>query len=186
MKHLNRIALVLSLVAIGIVPVAVASPVCSLKVKAPIGTRTFAKTSDLNDWQEFQSVYELPDLSLASGMSAQFWQHKHGTPSVITVEPEQGFQIDTRYCFDEGGQLEFVSFEIRTDLGWGHRTEGTVLDGVFSETSSEFFRVKDGKAMAQPEGVSETPQSLQPKLYLSLDELPFADLLPVQQKMASR
>ena len=171
------LALVLSVLAIGFSPIAIAAPVCSLKVKAPAYARTFAKTNNRSDWQEYQSLDAVPELSLANGMSAQFWQHKHGTPSVTIVEPGQGFQIDTRYCFDEAGQLESVSFEIRTALGWGHREEGTVIGGVFNESSSKFFWLKDGETTPQPDWVGGVPRSLQPKLYLSMSELPFAGLL---------
>jgi hypothetical protein len=177
------LASVLLVLAIGFSPIAIAAQVCSLKVKAPTKARTFAKTSNQSEWQEYQSLDAIPELSLASGMSAQFWQHKHGTPSVTIVEPGQDFKIATRYCFDEGGQLESVSFEIRTALGWGHREEGTVLGGVFNESSSEFFRLKDGKATPQPDFVGGVPRSLKPRLYLSVSELPFAGLL--ETSMAS-
>ena len=170
-------ALVLSVVTIGYSPIAMAAPVCSLKVKMPADARTFAKTNNQNDWQEYQSLDAVPALSPASGVSAQFWQHKHGTPSVTMVEPGQDFQIETRYCFDEEGQLETVSFEIRTALGWGHRVEGTVMGGMFNESSSEFFRLKDGKTTPQPDFVGGVPAALKPKLYLSMSELPFAGLL---------
>jgi hypothetical protein len=179
----TSLALVLSVLAIGFSPIAVAAPVCSLNVKAPTNARAFAKTNNQSDWKEYQSLDAIPELSLASGMSAQIWQHKHGTPSVTIVEPGQDFQIATRYCFDEGGQLESVSFEIRTALGWGHREEGTVMGGVFNESSSEFFRLKDGKATPQPDFVGGVPRSLQPKLYLRVSELPFAGLL--ETSMAS-
>jgi hypothetical protein len=171
------VALVLSVPTIGFSPFALAAPVCSLKAKAPANARTFAKTSEQSDWQEYESLEAVPELSLASGMTAQFWRHKHGTPSVTIVEPGQDFQIDTRYCFDEGGQLESLSFEIRTALGWGHRVEGTVMGGVFNESSSEFFRLKDGKTTAQPDFVGSAPPALRPRLYLSMGELPFARFL---------
>ena len=93
------------------------------------------------------------------------------------VEPGQDFEIETKYCFDEGGELESVSFEIRTALGWGHRVEGTVRGGVFTESSSEFFRLKDGKTISQPDWVGGVPQALEPKLYSSVSKLPFAGLL---------
>lgn len=96
---------------------------------------------------------------------------------MIVEELGQDFQIDTKYCFDEEGQLGSVSFEIRTALGWGHREEGTVLGGVFNVSSSEFFRLKDGKTTPQPDFVGGVPRSLRPKLYMSVSELPFPGLL---------
>jgi hypothetical protein len=169
--------LVLCLVTIGFSATAFAAPACSLKVKMPAGARTFAKISNQSNWQEYQSLDAVPELSLASGMSAQFWRPRHGTQMVTLVEPGQDFEIDTRYCFDEVGGLESVSFEIRTALGWGHRVEGTVIGGMFNQGSSEFFRLRDGKTTAQPDWVGGVPQALEPKLYSSMSKLPFAGLL---------
>lgn len=69
---LALLAFVLSVLAIGFSPIAIAAPVCSLKVKAPTKARTFAKTSNQSDWQEYQSLDAIPELSPADGMSAQF------------------------------------------------------------------------------------------------------------------
>jgi hypothetical protein len=171
------LAVVLTVVAIGFSPIAAAAPACSLKVQMPANSRTFAKTNHQSDWQEYQNLYSVPALSPASGVSAQFWQHKRRTPLVTVVEPGQDFEIETKYCFDEAGQLKTVDFEIRTALGWGYRAQGTATDGVFNASSSQFFRLKDGKRTPQPDFVGGAPAALKPKLYLSVSELPFAGLL---------
>src|ERR1700722_16314847 len=176
-KFRLTVGLVLCLVTIGFSTMAFAAPVCSLKVRMSAGARTFAKINNQSDWQEYQSLDAVPELSFASGISAQFWRPRHGTQSVTLVEPGQDFEIETKYCFDEVGELESVSFEIRTALGWGHRVEGTVRGGVFNESSSEFFRLKDGKTTPQPDFVGGIPQALEPKLFSSVGELPFAGLL---------
>jgi hypothetical protein len=170
-------ALVLGLVTMGFSAMAFAAPACSLKVRMPAGARTFARVNNQSGWQEYQSLDAVPELSIASGMSAQVWHPKYGKQSVTLVEPGQDFEIETKYCFDEGGELESVSFEIRTALGWGHRVEGTARGGVFTESSSEFFRLKDGKTISQPDWVGGVPQALEPKLYSSVSKLPFAGLL---------
>jgi len=149
----------------------------------PAGSRTFAKISNQSDWQEYQSLDAVPELSSASGMSAQFLRPRHGTQSVSLVEPGQDFEIETKYCFDEVGELESLSFEIRTALGWGHRVEGTVTGGVFNQSSSEFFRLQDGKTISQPDWVGGVPRALEPQLYSSVSKLPFAGLL--ETSMAS-
>jgi hypothetical protein len=171
------VALLACLVTIGTSAIVFAAPACSLKVGMPARARTFAKVNDQSDWQEYRSLDAVPELSFASGKSAQFWRPKHGTQSVTLVEPGQDFEIETKYCFDEVGELESVSFEIRTALGWGHRVEGTVKGGVFSQSSSEFFRLRDGKTTPQPDFVGGVPQALEPKLYSSVNKLPFAVLL---------
>jgi hypothetical protein len=55
--------------------------------------------------------------------------------------------------------------------------EGTVTGGVFRESSSEFFRLKDGKTTPQPDFVGGVPRALEPKLYSSVSTLPFSGLL---------
>jgi hypothetical protein len=162
---------------------AFAAPVRSLKVKMPQDARTFIKTNNQSDWLEYGSFDSVPAPRPGGGRSAQFWEGEGGTHSATIVEPGQGFQIETKYCFDEEGQLESVSFEIRTTLGWGYRSEGTVTGGVFSESSSKFFGLNDGKTTPQPDFVGGAPASLKPKLYLSVSELPFAGLL--EKTMAS-
>jgi hypothetical protein len=176
-RRMAFVALLLSVATIGSSAIAFAAPACSLKVSMPAGARTFAKVNNQSDWQEYQSLDAVPELSFASGMSAQFWHPKYGKQSVTLVEPRQDFEIETKYCFDEGGELESVSFEIRTALGWGHRVDGTVRGGVFKESSSEFFRLKDGKTIPQPDWVGEVPQALEPKLYSCVSGLPFSGLL---------
>lgn len=171
------LAVVLSIVTIGNSPIAAAAPACSLKIQMPANSRTFAKTNNQSDWQEYRSFESVPALRPGGGMSGQFWQHKHRTPSATMVEPGQDFQIETKYCFDEAGQLEAVGFEIRTALGWGYRAQGTATGGVFNVSSAQFFRLKDGKTTPQPDFVGGVPEALKPKLYLSVSELPFAGLL---------
>ncbi len=155
-KFRLTVGLVLCLVTIGFSTMAFAAPACSLKVRMTAGARTFAKISNQSDWQEYQSLDAVPELSIASGVSAQVWHPKYGKQSVTLVEPGQDFEIETKYCFDEGGELESVSFELRTALGWGHRVEvvpRTVRGGAFKEVSSEFFRLEDGKTISQPDWV---------------------------------
>ncbi len=175
----NRVALVLSVLAIGVAPVAAAAPSCHVQAKVPASARTFAKTSILSDWREYSSLDEAPHLVPDSGMWAQIWQDHGKNQSVAIVEPGQDFWMYTRYCFDSQGALESVGLEIRTPLGWGYRAEGYVSGGGFSERSSAFFNLKSGRTVPKPEDVAQAPRALRPVLYLHQSELPFAPLLTV-------
>jgi len=130
-----------------------------------------------SDWQEYHSLSDLPDLSLDSGVSAQFLQHKKGSPSVTIIQPGEDFWLYTRYCFDEEGQLAAMSFELRTSLGWGLRREGTAGGSSFSASPAEFFDTKTGKTVSRPMGVGSVPNGIRPQVYMKLGELPFAPLL---------
>lgn len=122
-------------------------------------------------------MQEVPELNLNGGLAAQFVQHRKDSPSVTIVKPGDHYWTYTRYCYGRDGQLGGVSFEARTELGWGYRMEGTAFLGGFSDNTHEFFRTKDGKPIARPAGVSEAPAGLQPTLYLTVEQLPFASLL---------
>jgi hypothetical protein len=174
-----RITFAVSALVLGLAPLAAAAPPCSVRSKVPASARTFAKVSDDSTWREFRSLGEVPQLELGNGMSAQFWQDKKKNSTVSIVEPGQDYWTYTRYCFDEEGQLEGVSYEIRTPLGWGHRAEGSVSGEAFDPSSQEFFRIKDGRQIVKPEGVDDAPAALQPALFLSVNQLPFAELLNV-------
>jgi hypothetical protein len=183
----RRIGFSLSVVVIGLAPIAMAAPVCNVRVEVPAAARTFAKTSEQSSWREYRSMQEVPELKLDSGMSAQFWQdEKNKDRSVYMVEPGQDFWIYTRYCFDSGGELEGVGFEIRTLLGWGHRAEGSVSSDGFDASTFEFFSLENGKAIPKPPGVRDIPAELKPILYREVTELPFASLLTVSSKQVSK
>jgi hypothetical protein len=162
--------------------IGMAAPSCSVREKAPKTARNFARSSEQDTWHEYKSGEEIPDLNLDSGMSAQFWQERNKSGSAYTVQPGQDFTILTRYCFDGGGALENVDFEVRTPLGWGRRMEGSISGEDFSPRTAEFFDLKNGKAMPQPRGVGEAPAALKPTIYMKITDLPFASLLPVAAK----
>jgi hypothetical protein len=159
-----------------------AAPACNARTKAPANTRTFAKTSELNGWQEYRNGEGVPELGLDGGMSAQFWQDKSKSRTVYVVQPGQDYWTYTRYCFSADGGLEDVDFEIRTPLGWGSRAEGSVSGDRFEASKLEFFNLKSGKTIARPEGVGDTPAALRPMLYLRVNDLPFAPMLTTATK----
>jgi hypothetical protein len=169
-------------VALGLSPIATAASPCDVKVKIPKYARTFARTSEQSEWREYANIADVPQLDLDSGISAQFWQPKRGSPSVYLVEPGEDFWVYTRYCFSGDGELENVSFEIRTPLGWGHRSEGSISGTAFQPISSEFIRTRNGKPISKPAGVSDVPRNIKPTLYFKVSELPFAGLLSPASK----
>jgi hypothetical protein len=173
----NRVALVLLSLVMCSTPIVMAAPGCSVNTKIPGAARVFARASDQSAWQEYPSMEDVPELKLNGGLAAQFVQHKKNSPAVTIVKPGLNYWTYTSYCYASDGQLAGVSFEVRTQLGWGYRMEGTAFLGGFSDNTHEFFQTKDGKPIARPEGVSEAPAGLQPTLYLTVEQLPFASLL---------
>ena len=172
--------------ALGCTGFAAAAPNCDVNATAPATARTFAKTSERGAWREYSSIDDVPEMRLDSGMSAQIWQQKKGTLAVSIVQPGEHFWTETHYCFRNDGELEAVSFELRTTLGWGHRTQGTVESGTFNVVSEKFFNTKNGKAIPRPRGVGEAPAGLRPRLFLIFSKLPFASLLTDRMETRAR
>jgi hypothetical protein len=157
--------------------VSMAAPGCSVRDKVPQKARIFAKADDENAWREYPNAGQAPELSLSGGMSAQLVQRKKENPSVTIVKPGESYWTYTRYCYGDDGLLANVSLEMRTALGWGYRVEGTASGTAFNVSKQEFFRTKNGKPIAKPEGVADAPANVQPTLYLKVSDLPFASLL---------
>ena len=182
----KRIPLAVSLLIIGLAPMAIAASTCNVKDKVPATARIFANTSGHSAWHEYRGLDEIPQLALDSGITAQVLQRKKGVPSVTIVEPGEDFWLYTRYCYDDEGQLDGVTLELRTSLGWGRRVEGTVSGNEFYASKSEFFSTKNGKPVSKPFGVADAPAGLKPTLYMRVSELPFASLLTVSTKTRRR
>ena len=178
----KRIPLAVSVLVIGLAPMAIAASTCNVKDKVPAAARIFANTSGHGAWHEYRSVDEIPQLALDSGITAQVLQRKKSIPSVTVVEPGEDFWLYTRYCYNDDGQLDGVTLELRTSLGWGHRVEGTVSGDEFYASKSEFFSTKNGKPISKPFGVADAPAGLKPTLYMNVSELPFASLLRTSAK----
>lgn len=177
----TRITLAVAFLSVAFSPNAFAAPACSANVKVPATARIFAKADDESAWTRYSQFDQLPELQRESGMYALYWLPKKKRPSVYIVQLAQGFYLQTRYCFDSKGRLEDVDFEIGTSLGWGHREQGPILSGGFDANRVEFFNTTDGKPIGTPFGAGRVPRALQPKLYLSVSDLPFASLLGLPQ-----
>lgn len=173
----KRFPLALSVFALGLSPVAIFGSTCSVKDKVPSSARVFAKADDQSTWLEYPSAARMPEVRLDSGLSAEVVQHKKEIPSVTIVKPGEAYWTYTRYCYGENGQLAGVSFEIRTQLGWGYRVDGSASGGGFSASGHEFFDTKSEKPIEKPDGVADAPAGLEPHLYMTVSELPFAGLL---------
>jgi hypothetical protein len=173
----KRLSLALCLLAFGFSHAGKAAPTCSVKDKVPSSARIFAKAGDDGAWREYPSAGQAPDVGLDSGITAEFVQHKKESPSVTMIKPGEDYWTYTKYCYGEDGVLAGVSLEIRTQLGWGYRVEGTASASGFSANSHEYFQTKDGKPISRPDGVADAPAGLAPTLYMKVSDLPFAGLL---------
>ena len=174
-------ALVLS-----VAPAVMASPECAASGKVPNSARTFARIDDESSWREFRNVQEAPAVETDGGMSARIWKDKNKSRTVYIIQPGQDFWIYARYCFSSDGELKSAGIEVRTALGWGHRTQCIVSGAELEISRSEFFDLKDGKPIPKPAGVRDVPGALRPAVYLEQSQLRFAKLLDVSAIPAAK
>jgi hypothetical protein len=154
-----------------------AAPACDSKAKVPDTARTFAKTSNEDNWREYRNIEAVPDLSLDGAASAQFWQDQDGVLSALIVEPGEDFWIYTRSCFNRGGKLVGVAFEVRTAWGWSFREDGIIVKGQLQTVSSGFFNTENDQKTPRPDAADDIADALRPTLYFETTKLPFAALL---------
>ena len=139
--------------------------------------RVFADVDGKGQWKEYRTLREVPELANDSGEYAGFLTGSNGDSLIVTEEPGEDFTAYTDYCFDKKGRLTQLRFELRTAWGWGYRQEGPIVNGKASSQSSEFFSTKTNESVPRPGGADDTPEALNPHLYLRESELPFFKLL---------
>lgn len=182
MRFMNwkYIGIILCVLASGVaeakVPQSVSAKQCGVNMAEP-ANRVFAKVTDGQPWRGYKQIEDVPTLDLGSGMSAQLWKGRNGNLLVRTVEPGEDFWAYTEYCFSKGGQLEDVTYELRTAWGWAFRIEGPIKHGSLDAKSKGFFSTETEKPMARPSGADDIPEALKPRLYLKANELPFSGLI---------
>jgi hypothetical protein len=173
----SRVALALIVGVCFAARLTTAMPACDSKAKVPDTARTFAKTSNEDNWSEYRNIEAIPDLSLDGAASAQFWLDPDGAPSALMVEPGEDFWIYTRSCFNKKGGLVGVGFEVRTAWGWDYRLGGFIVNGHLQTISSGFFSTRNDQKIPRPDTADDVADVLRPTLYLEMTKLPFAALL---------
>ena len=149
---------------------------CGIMSKEP-AQMVFAKVDDQQPWKKYKRVEDIAELSLGFGISAEAWTGRNHALLIRTVEPGEDFTAYTEYCFDPGGHLVHLAYELRTAWGWGFRTGCPVMGGSIHTDSKEFFSTENEKPTPKPEAANDVRDALKPSMYLTLDRLPFSKLL---------
>lgn len=152
---------------------------CEVGPKQP-AQRVFAKVDNKVPWKEYGHLADVPELSLGFGTTAEMWLGPNSSLLIRTEEPGEDFNAYTRYCFNQGGQLVQVAYEIRTAWGWGFRTGGTVSGSALHADSKQFFSTETEKPIPRPKNADDIHEALMPTLFLTVHQLPFSRLLSKQ------
>jgi hypothetical protein len=137
--------------------------------------RVFAKVSDHGSWREYSNMQAIPEI--VDGTSAQVWSGPKNSLIIRTAEPREDFWAFTDYCFDHGGKLTRIRFQLRTAWGWGYRIEAPVENSALTNKSAVFFDSKTEEPIARPEQADDIREAMQPTIYPEVSRLPFAPLL---------
>jgi hypothetical protein len=152
---------------------------CGIDLRQP-AQRVFAKVDDQQPWREYKRLEDVPELALGFGISAEMWRGAKQTFLISTDEPGDDFDAYTEYCFDKGGKLISLAYELRTAWGWAFRMGGLVQNGDIHTDSIGFFSTKTEKPIPKPQSpvsADEVRNALKPTLFLQANQLPFFELL---------
>ena len=150
---------------------------CGISRSQP-AERIFANPDRKHAWREYRSVKEVPELENDFGEFVQLWTSHNGNVLITIQAPGEDFASYTNYCFDPGGRLTQLTFQLRTAWGWGYRTEGFVSKGRFAGKTSEFFSTETEKPIPKPDQANSIPRALKPRIFMREAQLPFFKLLP--------
>jgi len=150
---------------------------CGVDFQKP-AARVFVDASEKEPWTEIRDIRTLPDVNLNDGGKvARLWKGSDGNELVFVEEPGEDFDVASEYCFDKDGAISRIRFQVKTAWRWGFREEGAVNDGAIAEETKEFFDMDTGEKTSKPNGANDIPETLKPKVYTKITELPFAKLL---------
>lgn len=133
---------------------------------------------DGKGWREYKDVKSVPELELNIGSAVQIWPGADGNLLVHVQEPGDDFAAYTDYCFDKGGNLVQLRYELRTAWGWGYRQEGPLVSDNLKPKIEEFFDMKTGQHIERPNQASDVPDALEPRIYRRKSQLSFFKILP--------
>jgi hypothetical protein len=142
-----------------------------------VAKRVFAKVNDDAPWREFANMQAVPEI--VNGVSAQVWNGPKDSLIVRTAEPGEDFWSFTDYCFDQGGNLTRIRFQLRTAWGWGFRVDEAVENSALRNKSETFFDTKTQKPIARPDQADDIREAMQPTIYSRVSRLPFSQLLRI-------
>jgi hypothetical protein len=136
--------------------------------------RIFAN-SGLKSWKEYATVEAVPPLSRDDDeqmfvVSLNSSALKH----VFLVEYNEDASISQTYCYDKAGTLRTLSYEIRTEWGWGYSEERTLgTTGGILRKSTRFFDTESNQTIPRPRQANDVPDFLKATVYSSFNSLPF-------------
>jgi hypothetical protein len=149
---------------------------CGISRSQP-AERIFANTDRKQGWREYRSAKEVPELENDFGEFVQLWTSHDGNLLITIQAPGEDFASYTNYCFDSGGHLIQLTFQLRTAWGWGYRVEGFVSKGRFAQKTPEFFSTENEKPIPKPDQANSVPDALNPRIFMREAQLPFFKLL---------
>jgi hypothetical protein len=148
--------------------------------------RIFANAG-LKSWQEYATVEAVPPLSRDNHEQMFVVSlNSSGLKHVYLVEYNEDASISHTYCYDKVGMLRTLSYEIRTDWGWGY-SEERVLDstGGILRRNKRFFDTESNETIARPRQADDVPDFLKPEIYSSFNTLPFIAIFNKQRVNAT-
>ena len=137
--------------------------------------RIFAHSGS-HAWKEYATAQHVPrrdgtdsDTTIAVKTSSS------GRHFVRTVEYGEDSAHYQSSCYDRGGVLRSLHYELRTAWGWGYEDERSFnARGRLIRRSTRFFDTKSNEQIERPSQADDVPEFLKPTVYKNFEALPIA------------
>ena len=130
-------------------------------------------------WNEYVTVKQVPrldgndDEKMIAVKTSPSGRHFVGF--VEYGEDTATYQAD---CYDEGGALSALHYELRTAWGWGYEDVRTFnAHGKILNRSTRFFDTRNNQDIKRPAQADDVPDYLKPKIYRNFGAIPIAGVL---------
>jgi hypothetical protein len=133
-------------------------------------------------WAEYRTVKQVPPLDGNSGerMIAvkTSTSGRHFVRFVDYGEDSATYQAD---CYDEGGALSTLQYDLRTAWGWGYEDVRTFdARGKVLHRSTRFFNTRNNQDIVRPAQADDVPDYFKPKFYKKFEAIPITGVLKKQ------
>jgi hypothetical protein len=136
--------------------------------------RTFANP-DLKGWKEYSNIKEVPSLDLDNGEQVfTVTLSSSGRKYVRSVAYGEDSATHQSYCYDQGGKLSSLRYEMRTAWGWGYEDKRVFgASGSTIQHTRRFFDTDSNRNIPRPKQADDVAGFLKPTIYPSFNLLPF-------------
>jgi hypothetical protein len=145
---------------------------------ASAAERVFANPGG-KTWNEYATVKKVPRLDGDKGeMTFTVKTSASGRRFVRSIDYHEDSAHFHANCYDSGGKLISLHYEMRTAWGWGYEDKRSFGPGnKLLHQSTRYIDLTNNQEIKRPAEANEVPDFTKPSIYNNFDSLPIAGAL---------